>query len=60
MFFITWKSRYCLPACVLGGWIPALEDSGHCQVTLSFYVTAASVFILKLNFGIIMRKGKIN
>lgn len=40
--------------------MPAVEDSEHCQVTLSFYVTAASVLIFKLNFGIVILKGKIN
>lgn len=39
--------------------MPAVEDSGCCQVTL-FHVPAASVLIFQLNFGIVLLKGKIN
>lgn len=33
---------------------------GDCQVTLAFYVTAASMLIFKLHLGIIILKDEIN
>lgn len=76
MFVLLHGSLPLMCARVLGSWacwgpsLPAGQPEvrclswrtgvGDCQVTLAFYVTAASMLIFKLNLGIIILKDEIN